>query len=94
MRYLTSVHENQVIRCSKKEPLGKRGLVCGANIRRDVKISHSAVKQKDLNVNSGITVLQGGEDVKRIIAISAQMRKIAKNKTNRLNHGYHFRKPP
>ena len=58
MRYLISDHENQVIRCSKKEPLGKRGLVCGANIRRDVKISHSAVKQKDLNVNSGITVLR------------------------------------
>ena len=40
-------------------------LVCGANIRRDVKISHSAVKQKVLNVSSGITVLQGGEDVKQ-----------------------------
>jgi hypothetical protein len=44
---------------------GQAGIVCGANIRRDVKISHSAVKQKVLNVSSGITVLQGGEDVKR-----------------------------
>jgi len=52
-----------VDRFNKKEPLGRRGLVCGANIRRDVKISHSAVKQKDLNVSSGTTVLRGGEDV-------------------------------
>jgi hypothetical protein len=47
-----------------KRTAGQAGIVCGANIRRDVKISHSAVKQKVLNVSSGITVLQGGEDVK------------------------------
>ncbi len=46
-----------------KRTAGQAGIVCGANIRRDVKISHSAVKQKVLNVSSGITVLRGGEDV-------------------------------
>ena len=37
---------------------GQAGLVCGANIRRDVKISHSAVKQKISEVIPGITVLR------------------------------------
>ena len=46
-----------------KRTAGQAGIVCGANIRRDVTISHSAVKQKDRDVSSGITVLQGGEDV-------------------------------
>ena len=48
-----------------KRTAGQAGIVCGANIRRDVKISHSAVKQKDRDVSSGITVLQGGEDVNK-----------------------------
>jgi hypothetical protein len=48
-----------------KRTAGQAGIVCGANIRRDVKISHSAVKQKVLNVSSGITALQGGEDVNK-----------------------------
>ena len=42
-----------------KRTAGQAGIVCGANIRRDVKISHSAVKQKVLNVSSGITALLG-----------------------------------
>ena len=50
-----------------KRTAGQAGIVCGANIRRDVTISHSAVKQKDRDVSSGITVLQGGEDVKSML---------------------------
>ena len=46
-----------------KRTAGQAGIVCGANIRRDVKLSHSAVKQKISEVIPGITVLQGGEDV-------------------------------
>ena len=40
-----------------KRTAGQAGIVCGANIRRDVTISHSAVKQKDRDVSSGITAL-------------------------------------
>ena len=47
-----------------KRTAGQAGIVCGANIRRDVKISHSAVKQKISEVIPGITVLQGGDDAK------------------------------
>ena len=52
MRYLTSVHENQVDGFNKKTA-GQAGLVCGDHVSRDVKISQSVDEAENCGSDSG-----------------------------------------